>query len=202
MQVTESVPQTITIETWKNWESTGRKAQLVDVRSATEFATAHLPCAINIPLEQVELRIADLEAHVPVVLVCQGGTRARLAYALLASSGRDLAVLDGGTDAWIKAGYPSVRSTASRWALERQVRLAAGLLVALGVFLALVTSIWWLVVPAFIGCGLVFAGSTGYCPMGEALARLPWNRPRTKAHNTIPAATQGACCSCKLPDRQ
>ncbi len=200
--MTESTPQTITIETWKNWESTGRKAQLVDVRSATEFATAHLPCAINIPLEQVELRTADLEDHVPVVLVCQGGTRARLAYALLAGSGRDLAVLDGGTDAWLKAGYPTVRSTASRWALERQVRFAAGLLVAIGVFLALVTSKWWLVVPAFMGCGLVFAGSTGYCPMGEALARLPWNRPRTNASGAAPAAAQRACCSCKLPDRQ
>jgi rhodanese-related sulfurtransferase len=200
--VTESVAPTITIENWKEWQAACRPAQLVDVRSATEFATAHLPCAINIPLEQVELRTADLAANEPVVLVCQGGTRARLAYALLAGSGRDLLVLEGGTDAWLKAGYPAVRSTASRWALERQVRLAAGLLVAVGVFLALVTSTWWLVVPALIGCGLVFAGSTGFCPMGEALARLPWNRPRTSVRNIAPAVPQGACCACKLPDRQ
>jgi rhodanese-related sulfurtransferase len=196
--VPESAPKTITIENWKEGQAAGRKTQLVDVRSATEFATAHLPCAINIPLEQVELRTADLEANTQVVLVCQGGTRARLAYELLAASGRDLAVLEGGTDAWIKAGYPVVRSTASRWALERQVRLAAGLLVAAGVFFALVTSKWWLAVPAFVGCGLVFAGSTGFCPMGEALARLPWNRPRKSAQK---AASQGASCSCKLPHR-
>jgi rhodanese-related sulfurtransferase len=199
--VPQSVPQTITIETWKDWQAAGRKAQLVDVRSATEFATAHLPCAINIPLEQIELRTADLEPNTQMVLVCQGGTRARLAYALLAASGRDMVVLEGGTDAWIGAGYPVVRSTASRWALERQVRLAAGLLVAVGVLFALITSKWWLVVPAFVGCGLVFAGSTGFCPMGEALARLPWNRPRKSTHGADFAVSQGSCCSCKLPHR-
>src|ERR1035441_6275855 len=129
----ESAARTINIETWKDWQAAGRRAQLVDVRSATEFATAHLPGAINIPLEQVELRTADLETHAPVVLVCQGGTRARLASALLAASGKELLVLEGGTAAWLKVGYPAVRSTAARWALERQVRLAAGLLVFMGV---------------------------------------------------------------------
>ena len=200
--MTEPAAQTITIETWKAWQTAGQRAQLVDVRSATEFAAAHLPGAMNIPLEQIEMRTADLDACAPVVLVCQAGTRARLASELLAASGKNLLVLDGGTEAWLKAGYPAVRSTASRWALERQVRLAAGLLVAVGVFLALVTSTWWLVVPALIGCGLVFAGSTGFCPMGEALARLPWNRPRTSVRNIAPAVPQGACCACKLPDRQ
>jgi rhodanese-related sulfurtransferase len=200
-KVTELVPQAITIENWKDWQAAGRKAQLVDVRSATEFATAHLPGAINIPLEQIELRTADLDAQAPVVLVCQGGTRAHLASTLLAGSGKDLVLLEGGTDAWLKAGYPVVRSTASRWALERQVRLVAGILVAVGAFLAVVTSIWWLVVPAFVGCGLIFAGSTGFCPMGEVLARLPWNRPRKSAHHTAAIVPQGASCSCRLPDR-
>jgi rhodanese-related sulfurtransferase len=172
----ESAVRTIGIETWKDWQVAGRPAQLVDVRSATEFATAHLPDAINIPLGQIERRTADLEANVPVVLVCQTGTRARMASALLAASGKDLVVLEGGTQAWLQAGYPAVRSTASRWALERQVWLAAGLLVAVGVLLAVVISRWWLLLPGFVGCGLAFAGCTGFCPMGKALARMPWNR--------------------------
>jgi len=180
----EAAARTISIETWKDWQASGRRAQLVDVRSATEFATAHLPGAINIPLEQVELRTADLETSAPVVLVCQGGTRARLASALLAASGKELVVLEGGTGAWLQAGYPAVRSTAARWALERQVRLAAGLLGFTGVLLAVAVSPWWLLLPGFVGCGLVFAGCTGFCPMGEVLARLPWNRPR-----------RGVCCS-------
>jgi rhodanese-related sulfurtransferase len=174
----ESAARTISIETWKDWQAAGRQAQLVDVRSATEFATAHLPGAINIPLEQIERRTADLDANAPVVLVCQAGTRAHMACALLAASGRDFVVLEGGTGAWLKTGNPAVRSTAARWALERQVRLIAGLLVAVGVLLGVAVSRWWLLMPGFVGCGLVFSGFTGLCPMGEVLARLPWNRPR------------------------
>jgi rhodanese-related sulfurtransferase len=192
----------IDIETWKEWQAEGRRAQLVDVRSATEFATAHLPGAINIPLEQIEFRTADLDTNAPVVLVCQGGTRAHLAGALLEASGRDLVVLEGGTGAWLKAGYPAVRSTASRWALERQVRLIAGLLVVAGVLLAVTASHWWLIVSAFVGCGLVFAGVSGLCPMGEMLARLPWNRPRTRTRIVAPETPVGISCTCKLESRQ
>ena len=61
--------------------------------------------------------------------------------------------------------------------LERQVRIAAGSLVCLGVLLA------WLVHPAFIGlsafvgAGLIFAGVTDTCGLALLLARMPWNRP-------------------------
>jgi len=187
----------ISVETWKQWQAEGRRAQLVDVRSAAEFATVHLPGAINIPLEQVEMRTADLNANAPVVLVCQSGARARIAYGLLAASGKNLLQLEGGTAAWLKAGYPAVRGTAARWALERQVRLAAGILVAVGVLLAATSSQLWLILPGFVGCGLIFAGFTGFCPMGELLARLPWNRPRNQA----PEVAAGATCSCQLPKR-
>ena len=188
--MSESAVRTISIETWKDWQAAGRRAQLVDVRSATEFATAHLPGAINIPLEQIERRTADLEANAPVVLVCQAGTRAHMAHALLVESGKELVVLEGGTGAWLQAGYPAVRSTAARWALERQVRLVAGLLVAVGVLLAVTVSRWWLLLPGFVGCGLVFAGFSGFCPMGEALARLPWNRPLRGGCCATPAGSQ------------
>src|ERR1035437_4799673 len=180
----ESAASIIDIETWKDWQAAGRRAQLVDVRSATEFATAHLPGAINIPLEQIERRTEDLEANAPVVLVCQTSRRSRMASELLAASGKELIVLEGGTGAWLQAGYPAVRSITARWALERQVRLIAGLLGLLGVLLGVTVSLWWLLVPGFVGCGLIFAGCSGFCPMGEALARLPWNRP-----------LRGGCCA-------
>ena len=197
-------PLVIDIEAWNVWQSSSRPAQLVDVRSATEFACGHLPGAVNIPLEQVELRTADLSSHAPVVLVCQAGTRARLAAELLQHSGKDLFVLEGGTSAWIKAGYPAVCSTASRWALERQVRLIAGLLVSFSVVLTLLVSPWFLALAAFIGCGLTFAGATNICLMGEMLARLPWNRVRTRTQtrplgssDTAAATNLGVSCPCE-----
>ena len=84
----------------------------------------------------------------------------------------------GGTNGWVKSGLPLVASTKSRWSLERQVRLAAGLLVLAGSVLAIVANARWAYVPAFIGLGLIFAGVTDLCGMAALLGRLPWNRPR------------------------
>jgi rhodanese-related sulfurtransferase len=216
----------ISIETWKRWQAEGRRTQLVDVRSATEFVTSHLPGAVNIPLEQIEMRGADLDPKATLVLVCQAGNRSTMARKLLAAIGNHSQVLEGGTDAWLGAGYPVVRATASRWALERQVRLIAGLMVAAGVALGVFVSSWWLTLPAFVGCGLAFAGATNFCAMGEILARLPWNRPRQSAVGavggtpdlsvgtacaipamaagttcSISAPPVGSVCSCELPKR-
>jgi hypothetical protein len=83
--------------------------------------------------------------------------------------------IEGGTNACIVAGLPVVRGKKAI-SLERQVRIAAGLLVLLGVILG------WLVHPAFfglaafVGAGLVFAGVTDTCGMGMILARMPWNQ--------------------------
>jgi rhodanese-related sulfurtransferase len=52
-------------------------AQLVDVRSATEFRAGHIPGAINIPMDEVESRLLDLDANRPIVLICQSGQRRR-----------------------------------------------------------------------------------------------------------------------------
>lgn len=150
-------------------------SQLVDVRSANEFAAGHIPGAVNIPMDQIEGRLADLRAGAPIVLICQAGTRARLTAALLEPCGREIAVLEGGTDAWVRAGMPVVASVKTRWSLERQVRLGAGLLVLTGVVLALAVNSYWVLLSGFIGLGLTFAGLTDFCPMGIALGKMPWN---------------------------
>ena len=159
------------------------RGQWIDVRSASEYATGHLPGAINIPLEQIELRVGDFAENKPLVLICQRGTRAQMAASRLQSCGREMVVLEGGTQAWIEAGYPVVASVEARWSLERQVRLGAGLLVVLGVALSLLVNLRWIYLAGFIGLGLTFAGLTDICPMGLMLARLPWNR-RTHCSKT------------------
>jgi rhodanese-related sulfurtransferase len=120
-----------------NNKNTSVGPQLVDVRSASEFAGGHLAGALSIPLDQIESRIADLDCHRPVVLVCKTGLRSAIACNLLQQLGKPALVLQGGTAAWELAGFPLVRSAKTRWALERQVRLIAGLLVAAGSLLAL-----------------------------------------------------------------
>ena len=88
--------------------------------------------------------------------------------------------VEGGTLACVESGLPVVRGMKAI-SLERQVRIASGLLVLLGALLG------WLVHPAFIGlsafigAGLVFAGVTDTCGMGMLLARMPWNQVKDHA---------------------
>lgn len=154
----------------------GRRPQIVDVRSVSEFATGHLPGAINIPMETVDSRVGDLDLTAPTVLVCQSGKRASMVCERTVHLFKDVAVLEGGTTAWQKEGGETIRSASTSWSLERQVRLAAGLLVLLGVGLSLLVNPGWIWLSAFVGAGLTFAGLTNLCLMASLLAKLPWNR--------------------------
>jgi len=66
----------------------------------------------------------------------------------------------------------------SRFSLERQVRLIAGLLVLAGVVLSLAVERNWILLAGFVGAGLTFAGLTDICLMAGLLMRMPWNKPR------------------------
>lgn len=150
---------------------------IVDVRTPSEFHTAHIDGAINLPLDQVNahLRRIVADAGGGMLLVCQAGARAERARSALAAAGlADVAVLDGGMNAWIASGAPVERGPA-RWALERQVRLVAGSIV----FVSVVASLWvpaLVLIAALIGAGLTVAALTDTCAMGALLARLPYNR--------------------------
>ena len=152
--------------------------QFVDVRSPSEFASGHIPGAVNIPMDQIEIRLPDLRSDLPILLICQMGKRARMTAALLEPCMRDLTVLDGGMDSWIQAGLPLVASVKSRWSLERQVRFGAGVLVVSGVMLSLLVNSHWIYLCGAVGLGLIFAGVTDLCPMAEVLGRMPWNSSR------------------------
>jgi rhodanese-related sulfurtransferase len=162
----------------------------IDVRSPTEFAAGHIPGAINVPMDEIESRLGDLRPGCSTVLVCQAGKRASITRGLLSGRVDDLYVLRGGTDAWVAAGLPLVASTRTRWALERQVRLGAGLLVLTGVLLGFLVNSGWFWLAGFAGSGLVVAGTTNFCAMAHLLALLPWNRRGSSMD-----------CSCRTPGR-
>lgn len=157
----------------------GEKLQLIDVRSPGEYATGHVPCAVNIPMEQVETRLNDLRPGEHVVLVCQSGRRACITEDLLKAHREDIIVLEGGTTAWANAGLPIVGNAPARWSLERQVRLGAGLLILLGVGLGFAVSPGWFGLAGFVGVGLTFAGITNICGMASLLALMPWNKAKS-----------------------
>lgn len=150
--------------------------QLLDVRTAGEFRTCHIPGAVNVPLDQVGRHREQLASTTgPLVVVCQAGTRAAQAAQQLTAAGRpDVHVLSGGMTAWQQAEGDVERGEPS-WALERQVRLVAGSMVMAGVLASTwVPSAKWL--SAAVGGGLTFAALSNSCMMGNLLAKLPYNR--------------------------
>lgn len=154
----------------------GERFQLIDVRSAQEYAEGHVPGAMNLPMDQAEARIDDLQRQDPVVLICQSGTRATVTCTILKSHHDGLVVLEGGTKAWMDASLPVVKTATNRLSLMRQVQMIAGTALMIATPLALFVHIGWLVVPALIGVGIFGAGATGTCAMATLLAKMPWNR--------------------------
>ena len=155
-------------------------ALLLDVRTPAEFEDAHIEGSVLHPLAGLDAAVvAKLAAGKSAcVVICRSGGRARQAAGALAACGvAGLCVLDGGVDAWESAGLPLTRGRGTI-SLERQVRIAAGALVAAGVALGYFAHPAWLALPGFVGAGLVFAGITDTCGMGLLLARMPWNNRR------------------------
>lgn len=74
-------------------------ATLVDVRTASEFADGAVPGAVNVPLDDIRDRAADLPAG-RLVVTCKVGQRGHTAVRLLAQLGRDAVNLDGGYLTW------------------------------------------------------------------------------------------------------
>ncbi len=63
-------------------------ARLIDVRTREEFADGHLPGAVNIPVQELDRRMSELEPRdKPVVLYCRSGNRSGHAARALRSAG-------------------------------------------------------------------------------------------------------------------
>jgi rhodanese-related sulfurtransferase len=169
----------------------GEPVELIDVRTPVEFQEVHADAARNVPLDALDpaalVQARQGSADRPLYFICRSGGRAKQACEKLITAGHANVVnVEGGTSAWTEAGLPVVRGKKAV-SLERQVRIAAGLLVLLGAVLGGLVHRAFFLLPAFVGAGLVFSGVTDTCGMGLLLARMPWNR--TKAPPTCAAKT-------------
>ena len=82
---------------------------LIDVRTAGEFASGHVPHAVFMTLDAVPLRLTDLPRRRPVYVECESGSRAAQVYGYLDRHGFRHVHVRGGMAAWRAAGLP-VRS--------------------------------------------------------------------------------------------
>lgn len=154
---------------------------LIDVRTPAEYAEVHIPQAVSHPLQGFDpaalVAAGRIQRDQQVHVICRTQNRSKLAAEALEKVGfQNVVVVEGGTSEWEATGYPVTRGGGKAViSLERQVRIAAGALVLVGVLLAWFVSPAFIFLSGFIGAGLVFAGITDFCGLGLLIARAPWN---------------------------
>lgn len=173
----------------------GRSALLLDVRTPAEFGISRIDGSLNVPLQAIETHAATLPRDKEMILVCRSGLRAQTARETLGRLGIPAVVMAGGLEAWRQGGLPIVEVRPGVLPLDRQVQIGAGSLVLAGVLLAAFVNPWALVLPGFVGSGLVFAGLTGTCGLARVMALMPWNRP-SAAPASAPMCSAGAAPTC------
>lgn len=167
------------------------KIELIDVRTPVEFREVHVEFARNLPLDRLDpavlMQSRNGSKDEPLYLICRSGSRGRQACEkFLAAGFTNVINVEGGTLACVEC-LPVVRGK-KMISLERQVRIAAGLLVLIGALLGWFVHPAFIGLSAFVGAGLVFAGVTDTCGMGMILARMPWNQVKE---------TGSGCCATK-----
>ena len=79
---------------------------VLDVRTPEDYQEAHLPGAILIPLDQLEIRSSELPRNEPILVYCRSGNRSAQAQSLLLGAGfSEIYNLDSGINSWIQSGY-------------------------------------------------------------------------------------------------
>ncbi len=151
-------------------------AILVDIRDIDEHAREHIPLSRHIPLGKL-CDDSFAEGHPAIIYHCKSGNRTRMNAPLLVQAARcDAFILDGGIEAWKKAGLPVKTDAKQPIEMMRQVQIAAGSLALLGAILGFAAHPGFYALSGAIGAGLMVSGITGTCAMARALKFMPWNK--------------------------
>ncbi len=177
-------------------EPDNRKATILDVRTAMEHDEKRLGADhAHVPLDELKpsefMAQQGLDKNATINLLCRSGKRAaQAAQKFIAEGFPNVRVIEGGIEACEQCGHKiegllaekiSACCAGAPLSLERQVRIAAGLLIASGAFLGLTVNSLFTFLPLFVGCGLIFAGVTDRCGLALLLTKAPWNKPRSAA---------------------
>lgn len=159
-------------------------AVLVDIRERDEYARERIDGARHHALSILDRDHPARPGDEVLIFHCRSGARTAENAAQLANvvpGGIETYVLDGGIEAWKKAGLPVAVDRKAPIPIMRQVQIAAGSFVLLSTVLGALVSPAFYLLAAFVGAGLVFAGATGCCGMANLLAMMPWNRHKVSS---------------------
>ena len=175
-----SIPQILPLEAKRRLEA--GTAVLIDIREPAEYARENIAEARLVPLSVFgpDKFVQERAAATSIIFHCQSGNRTCMNFDKLEAAGLpDIYVLEGGLGAWKEAGLPTRLDRKQPIELQRQVMIAAGSLILTGFILGTLVSPWFIAIPVFMGCGLLFAGVTGRCGLATLLMLMPWNKAAT-----------------------
>ena len=87
---------------------TAKDMQFIDVRTAEEYAGGHAAKAAHFPLDALEKDLSRLDKDKPVYVICQTGRRSQKGAEILNKAGfKNIYNIQGGTGAWVDAGFPT-----------------------------------------------------------------------------------------------
>ena len=104
--------ETVDSATFKERISGASEVQLLDVRTAEEFAEGHLESAINIDVQGPSFtkKVSEqLDKSQPIYLYCRSGKRSMMAAKGLEKEGYSIVNLKDGILGWLDAGYPVLK---------------------------------------------------------------------------------------------
>jgi rhodanese-related sulfurtransferase len=80
--------------------------QILDVRELEEWKVGHIDGALHIPMTKLPSRRAELDRDRPIAAVCRSGARSGRVTQWLAAQGYQAENMEGGMQAWARAGLP------------------------------------------------------------------------------------------------
>ena len=188
-----TAPQGRTVEPsrLRDWLARNQ-AILIDVREPDERLRESIAGSVSLPLARLTAHALPPAKGRKIVCQCESGRRSAEAVARLASAGVDALSMAGGIDAWKRQGFPVHSAAGVPISIMRQVQITVGFAVLLGTAGAWLLSQWLLIIPAFFGAGLLFAGASGTCALAAILHRMPWNK--AFHHAAVPVLDGQPCC--------
>ncbi len=168
-----------------------RDAILIDVREADEFRTEHIGQALSFPLSTLHNHMEHLDFPLgsKIAFQCLGGVRSNNACLVVESAlaeKYDIYNLEGGLNAWKKAGLPVVTSGTTQSSTSnapscdisifRQVQMIVGSLILFSILAGFIVASGFFILAGIFGGMLAFAGYTGWCGLAMMLQRAPWNK--------------------------
>ena len=150
---------------------------LIDVRNGSEYDEKSIPNAIMINKDKL---VDNFDAYKglignrTIIVHCKAGVRGlNTAKAIAPLTQNKVYNLEGGIEGWQGAGFRVISSGVS---IMRQVQMAAGSIIIIFTLLGFFVDRRFLFVSLFVGCGLLFAGVTGFCGLAVFFKMMPWNQ--------------------------